>query len=83
MQEVERLARRELLVGIEDLNLRDDAAALECELCDNSDFRPGVVCAVPARNDAEGTAGGAKSDPQVEALVQQLTDQIVKQLTAK
>jgi L-fuculose-phosphate aldolase len=49
-------------------------------LCDNSEFRPGVVCQVPPPADG---AGDGKADPQVEALVQALTDQIMKQLGAQ
>ena len=52
----------------------------ECELCDNSDFRPGVVCAVPASSAPADTAPA--TDPQIEALVSQLTEQILKQLKA-
>jgi L-fuculose-phosphate aldolase len=50
----------------------------ECELCDNSDFRPGVACATPAAKDESGPA----PDPQVEALVATLTERILKQLKA-
>ena len=75
---------KDLIALRKTLGMKDPREGLkECELCDNSDFRPGVVCAVPARDEAEGKAGGEKPDPQVEALVQQLTDQIVKRLTAK
>jgi L-fuculose-phosphate aldolase len=44
----------------------------ECELCDNSDWQPGVTCApsIPAPKPAA-------PDPQVEALVQAITDQIL------
>src|SRR5690606_10392923 len=52
----------------------------ECELCDNSEFRPGVVCAVPASSAPADTAPA--TDPQIEALVSQLTEQILKQLKA-
>ena len=48
----------------------------ECELCDNSDFRPGVACVVPPPASPDSPA----PDPQVEALVAQLTEQIMKQL---
>ena len=48
----------------------------ECELCDNSDFRPGVACATPTPAAPDAPA----ADPQVEALVAQLTEQIMKQL---
>ena len=50
----------------------------ECVLCDNSDFRPGVACSTPAPAAPEAPA----ADPQVEALVAQLTEQIMKQLKA-
>lgn len=49
----------------------------ECELCDNSEFRPGVVCAIPEASAAESAPA---ADPQIEALVDQLTEQILKQL---
>jgi L-fuculose-phosphate aldolase len=73
------------LIGLrKSLGMQDRREGLkECELCDNSDFRPGVICAVPARAEGESAGGGEKPDPQVEALVQQLTDQILKQLAAK
>jgi L-fuculose-phosphate aldolase len=53
----------------------------ECELCDNEGWRPGVTCALPAA--AEGgnsTPVGAIPDPQTEALVQAITEQILKGL---
>lgn len=50
----------------------------ECELCDNSEFRPGVSCAATKPEDDSGPA----ADPQVEALVATLTEQILKQLKA-
>ncbi len=48
----------------------------ECELCQNDDFRPGVACQVP---DAGSTASPA-SNGASEAVVQQITDMIMKQL---
>ena len=46
----------------------------ESELCDNSEWRPGVTCAaVPARD----SGGSAAADPEAEALVQAITDQIM------
>jgi L-fuculose-phosphate aldolase len=73
------------LIGLrKSLGMQDRREGLkECELCDNSDFRPGVICAVPARSEGEDAGGGEKADPQVEALVRQLTEQILKQLSAK
>lgn len=49
----------------------------ECELCDNAEWRPGVTCAVPAKE-----AGGIRAgyDPDVEAAVQAITDQIMAQM---
>ncbi len=49
----------------------------ECELCDNDEWRPGVQCAVPP---PEATAG---LDPEAEALVQTVTDQILAQLNKR
>jgi L-fuculose-phosphate aldolase len=54
-------------------------ARKECELCDDSDFRPGVVCQAPAPK-PENNGDSAAADPTIEALVQKLTDQILKQL---
>jgi L-fuculose-phosphate aldolase len=47
----------------------------ECELCDNGDWRPGVTCAVPARE-----IPAPETDPDAEAAVQAITDQILSQL---
>lgn len=48
----------------------------ECELCDNSDFRPGVACVPQKPVDTSGPA----ADPAAEAIVASLTEQILKQL---
>jgi len=47
----------------------------ECELCDNAEWRPGVACQVEAK--AETTVG---LDPEAEAAVKAITDQILAQL---
>ena len=47
----------------------------ECELCDNDEWRPGVQCAVPARQEA--TVG---YDSEAEAAVKMITDQILAQI---
>ncbi len=49
----------------------------ECELCDNSDFTPGVVCRTSGDTPAQEApqAGGAS-----EALVRQITDLILEKL---
>jgi L-fuculose-phosphate aldolase len=49
----------------------------ECELCDNEGWRPGVTCAVnhEPRSSETATMGG---DAEAEALVQAITDQIMR-----
>jgi L-fuculose-phosphate aldolase len=49
----------------------------ECELCDSGDWRPGVSCAVPAKQE---TAVG--NDEEAEKAVQAITDQILAQMKA-
>jgi len=74
---------KELIALRKSLGMQDSREGLkECELCDNSDFRPGVVCQIAPKPEGEGV-DGAKDDPQVEVLVQQLTDSIIKQLSSK
>lgn len=48
----------------------------ECELCDNDGWRPGVTCAVPNQS-SNGTATADAVDPDAEALVRAITDQIM------
>jgi L-fuculose-phosphate aldolase len=67
---------RDLLKIKEKLGIPDRRMGLkECELCDNSDWRPGINCVVPATQSTEPV-----SDPKYEALVQQITDIIMAQL---
>lgn len=47
----------------------------ECELCDNAEWRPGVTCAVDAN--AKTPIG---LDPEAEAAVKAITDQILAQM---
>ena len=47
----------------------------ECELCDNDEWRPGVACAVPPKEEA--TVG---YDADAEAAVKAITDQILAQM---
>jgi L-fuculose-phosphate aldolase len=47
----------------------------ECELCDNADFRPGAVCPAESSTPAE-----PEPNAEIEALVQKLTDEILKQV---
>lgn len=57
------------------LGMPDPRANLkECELCDTNEFRPGAVGATPA------APAAAAPNPEVEALVQKLTDEIMRQL---
>ena len=61
------------------LGMPENREALkECELCDNSEFRPGVVCQIPDAAPADPVV-----NPEIEALVQRLTGEIMKQLGAK
>jgi L-fuculose-phosphate aldolase len=46
----------------------------ECELCDNNEWRPGVSCAVPPKDEAAG------KDPEAEAAVKAITEQILRKL---
>jgi L-fuculose-phosphate aldolase len=68
---------KDLLKIKQSLGIPDPRYGLkECELCDNDGWRPGVTCAVPNRevSPAGATVG---PDPQAEALVQAITDQIM------
>ena len=47
----------------------------ECELVDNSDFRPGAIC-----QQAPSAAPEAAPDATVEALVGKITEEILRQL---
>lgn len=59
------------------LGIPDSRVGLkECELCDNSEWRPGVTCVVPAKAEEEGP----KPNPEAEALVQAITEQILGKL---
>ncbi len=62
------------------LGMEDKRASWkECELCDNSEFRPGAVCNV-SHDSGEGTGSGALLDKEAEEVVKALTDQIVSQM---
>ena len=67
---------KELLGIRKSLGMDDPRANLkECQLCDNSDFRPGVMCSVPSG--PAPAAGGVNTD--AEDIVRQLTDMILAQ----
>lgn len=66
---------RELIELRKTLGMEDKRASWkECELCDNSEFRPGAVCRIP---DAAAPPAPAALDPEAEKLVQTLTEQIL------
>ena len=69
---------KELVELRQKLGMPDPRANLkECELCDSAEFRPGAGCAAPAK---ESASSGATADPAIEALVQKISEQLVKQL---
>jgi len=54
----------------------------ECELCDNNEWRPGVVCSAPGQ--PEATPGsGPEGDAEAEAVVQAVTNQIMTKLSRR
>lgn len=56
----------------------------ECELCDNSEFRPGVVCVAPggACDCESGKEEAGVSSAVAEDAVQKITDLLMRQLGA-
>jgi L-fuculose-phosphate aldolase len=68
---------QDLLKIKQNLGIPDPRFGLkECELCDNAEWRPGVTCAVSDNSAASGTPTAAP-DPEAEALVHAITDQIM------
>jgi L-fuculose-phosphate aldolase len=69
---------QDLLKIKQNLGIPDPRFGLkECELCDNAEWRPGVTCAVPDKS-ASSSIPAAAADPEAEALVQAITDQIMR-----
>ena len=67
---------RDLLKIKESLGIPDPRFGLkECELCDNDGWRPGVSCAIESQPGPNQVAG---ADADAEALVQAITDQIMR-----
>jgi L-fuculose-phosphate aldolase len=68
---------KDLLKIKESLGIPDPRFGLkECELCDNDGWRPGVTCAMNGGGNAAIGSTNA-SDPEAEALVQAITEQIM------
>lgn len=68
---------QDLLKIKQNLGIPDPRHGLkECELCDSSDWRPGVVCTATTAKEPERSPA---LDPDVEAAVQAITDQIMAQ----
>ena len=68
---------QDLLKIKQNLGIPDPRFGLkECELCDNAEWRPGVTCAVPS-NSATPTTPAAAPDPDAEALIKAITDQLM------
>jgi L-fuculose-phosphate aldolase len=69
---------KDLLQIKQSLGIPDPRHGLkECELCDNGEWRPGVTCAEPAKQEAAGS-----HDDEAETAVQTITDQIMARLKA-
>lgn len=80
---------KELIEIRQNLGMDDPRAELkECELCDTGEFRPGVVCRVPGDYQPQNgeprqqldPAYAIERHPQAEAVVRQITDQIMARL---
>jgi L-fuculose-phosphate aldolase len=64
---------QDLLKIKQNLGIPDPRHGLkECELCDNADWHPGTACATPP-----GESRPAGYDPEAEAAVKAITDQII------
>jgi L-fuculose-phosphate aldolase len=67
---------QDLLKIKQNLGIPDPRFGLkECELCDNAEWRPGVTCQVPTRDERK-----TSYDADAEAAVQAITDQIMNRL---
>ncbi len=67
---------RDLLKIKESLGIPDPRFGLkECELCDNDGWRPGVSCTIGS---GAGSTQVTAADVDVEALIQAITDQIMR-----
>lgn len=75
---------KELIEIRESLGMDDIRKGLkECELCDNFDLRPPTVCTIDSAASGGcgcGGSGGDDSNPEAEATVRAITEQILKQM---
>jgi L-fuculose-phosphate aldolase len=68
---------KDLLNIKQNLGIPDSRFGLkECELCDNEEWRPGVMCAVPPKGEVNET----NKDSNAESAVQAITEQIMAKL---
>jgi L-fuculose-phosphate aldolase len=69
---------KDLLKIKQNLGIPDPRIGLkECELCDNNEWRPGVTCGVTV---PDNPRAGPSRDPEAEAVVQAVTEQIMARL---
>jgi L-fuculose-phosphate aldolase len=69
---------QDLLKIKQNLGIPDPRFGLkECELCDNEGWRPGVTCAVPSNGNSSRSEASTAPDPEAEALVKAITDQLM------
>ncbi len=69
---------KDLLKIKQNLGIPDPRIGLkECELCDNNEWRPGVSCGVRS---SEQPRAAQTRDPEAEAVVQAVTEQIMARL---
>jgi L-fuculose-phosphate aldolase len=67
---------QELLKIKQGMGIPDPRQGLkECELCDNNEWRPGAACPAP-----QGESLPAGFDPEAEAAVKAITDQIMARI---
>lgn len=70
---------KDLLKIKQNLGIPDPRYGLkECELCDNSDWRPGINCSIPAQSEKSETI---QPDSEAEKLVAAITERIMAQLS--
>ncbi len=67
---------KDLLKTKQNLGIPDPRFGLkECELCDNSDWQPGVSCSVPPKTEQD-----VQPDPEAETLINAIADRIMNQI---